>query len=243
MSTASAAPRRFPIVITIATAIALAVLVGLGAWQVQRLHWKQGLLAQIAARQKAAPQPLGAVLARGDGADLEFTRVRAQCPGLASAPYVELYALREGQSGVRLVSACRLEGRPYDAVLVDRGFIAQEISARPPVRDDARPVPVAGVLRAGGRAGLFTPAVRGRLWYARDIPAMASALKVSRPAPYMLAAETSSNPEWKALVPTPLPGDIPNNHLGYAITWFGLAGALIAVYLGVVLKRRRNGRP
>jgi surfeit locus 1 family protein len=63
---------------------------------------------------------------------------------------------------------------------------------------------------------------------------MARALHVSRPAPLMLMAETSTNPEWKALIPQPLPAEISNRHLEYALTWFGLAGALMAVYAAML---------
>jgi surfeit locus 1 family protein len=75
------------------------------------------------------------------------------------------------------------------------------------------------------------------VWYSRDVPAMARALGVAAPAPVMLMAETSTNPEWKALVPAPLPAEIPNRHLEYALTWFGLAGALLAVYAAVLWRR------
>ncbi len=236
-----AAPvRRFPVVATVATAISLAILIGLGAWQVQRLHWKQGLLARIEQRQAAPPRPLAAVLAAArPGEDLEFTRVTVSCPGLATARFVELYSIRDGDPGSRLVSACPLSGVAYDAILVDRGFVDQAISARPPQVPGGPPVAVTGVLRKGGEGSALTPALRNGQWFVRDISGMAAALGVRRPAPYVLAAETSSNPEWKALRPAPLPGRISNSHLGYAITWFGLAGALLAVYLGFMLRRAR----
>ena len=60
------------------------------------------------------------------------------------------------------------------------------------------------------------------------------------PAPLFLMAETSSNPEWKALVPAPLPTDIPNRHLEYALTWYGLAGALLGVYAAMLLRSRKR---
>lgn len=229
--------RRIPIVATLATAVSLVILIGLGVWQVQRLHWKEDLLARIAARQAQAPRPLEAVLSRArPGEDLEFTRVTAACPGLGAARFLELYAIYAGTPGSRLVSACALPAGPYDAVLVDRGFVDEAISARPPVAAAGAPVAVTGVLRKGGKGSALTPARRGGRWFVRDIAGMAAELRVRRPAPYVLAAETSSNPEWKALRPAPLPAQITNNHLGYAITWFGLAGALVAVYLGFVLR-------
>ena len=99
-------------------AVAFAILVGLGTWQFQRLQWKELLLARIDALQAAPAQPVLPVLARiaaGDNAD--FTRVILDCPGLSKAPYVELYSLRDGQAGVRLMSACRLDGAAYGSIL------------------------------------------------------------------------------------------------------------------------------
>jgi surfeit locus 1 family protein len=231
-----ATPLRIPVVATIATAISLAILIGLGMWQVQRLQWKTELLARIEQRKAAPARPLEQVLAAARPAeDLEFTRVSLACPGLASARYVELYSVYAGDPGSRLVSACPLAGGR--SVLVDRGFVDQAISARPPQAPSAAPVPVTGVLRKGGEGNAFTPAVRGERWFVRDIDSMAGALGAARPIPYVVAAETSSNPEWKALTPRPLPASISNSHLGYAITWFGLAAALVAVYVGFVLRR------
>ena len=77
-------------------------------------------------------------------------------------------------------------------------------------------------------------------WYSRDLPAMARALGVTSPAPVTLMAETSTNPEWKALDPTPLPPEISNRHFEYALTWFGLAAALACVYAATLWKRWRG---
>ena len=234
-----AGARRFPVILSVATVLACALMIGLGVWQLQRLQWKQDLLARVAVAQTALPGPLAPVLARAArGEDVEFTRVQAACPGLSRAPWLELYSLRDGRPGTRLISICRLADGPYDAVLVDRGFLEETVSARPPVAPGGPPAIVAGVLRKGGKASPLTPALRDGRWFVRDIPAMATALGAHRPAPYVLAAETSTNPEWRALVPAPLPGRISNNHLGYAITWFGLAGALVAVYLGLLRRLR-----
>lgn len=240
----TAEARRFPIGLTVAVAIAMAILVALGVWQVERLGWKRDLLARVAALQAAPARPVEAVLdglAHGD--DVAFTRVRASCPGLSTAPYLELYGIRAGQAGTRLVSACRVDGLRYRSVLVDRGFVADTVSARPPVdAADLAPVEVVGVLRAPDRKSLFTPPNHPETnrWFSRDVAAMAAALKAEAPAPVFLMAETPTNPEWKALVPAPLPPEIPNRHLEYAITWFGLAAALAGVYAALLLKRLRG---
>lgn len=229
---------RFPIGLTIAAAIAMAILLGLGTWQLKRLAWKETLLTQIAERSHAAPVDVARGLTSAENP--EFTRVFADCPGLASAKFVEVYSIRDGRAGSRLVSLCGLpDGRQ---VLVDRGFVPDTVSARPSQVGDTGPVHVVGLLRRGDKPGPFTPPPERNRFFARDIPAIGKALGAGPSlAPLMLSAETSSNPEWKALDPTPLPVDIPNRHLEYALTWFGLAGALAAIYGAMVIRRQSKG--
>jgi surfeit locus 1 family protein len=231
-------PRRFPVGLTLATLIALAILCGLGVWQVQRLHWKQDLLARIAALKAAPAQPgVGALDPRAPGGEQNITPVAAARPGLGDAPFLELHAIRDGQAGSRLISACAVSGLRFRTLLIDRGFVGDTISARPPADGaDRTPLRVVGVLRAPDPPNAFTPPndVRANHWYARDSPPIAKPLGAPAPAPLMLLAETSTNPGWKALIPEPLPAEIPNRHLEYAITWFGLAGALMAVYAAML---------
>src|SRR5690606_34944000 len=105
--------RRFPWILTLASALVFAMLVSLGVWQVQRLQWKQDLIAQAEAAATAPPGAPGDVF----GADNpEFAKVALTCPGLATAPYVELYTIHKGRAGVRLISACRHPG--YDPTLL-----------------------------------------------------------------------------------------------------------------------------
>ncbi|HEX4183518.1 MAG TPA: SURF1 family cytochrome oxidase biogenesis protein, partial [Caulobacteraceae bacterium] len=117
----------FPVGMTIAVVIALALLVGLGVWQVQRLHWKEGLLARIHALQAAAPAPLAPLLRRASaGADVDFTRVAADCPDIETSPFVKLWSVPDARSGYRIITICRIAAPPYASILVDRGFIEQE---------------------------------------------------------------------------------------------------------------------
>ena len=239
--TEAARARRLPIGLTLATLISLAILIALGVWQMQRLDWKSDLLAQIESRSEAPPRPTSEILAlAASGEDLGFYRVRLTCPGLAAAPFVQLYAIKDGQAGQRLISACPVSGGAYDSILVDRGFVPDTVSERPPVDATASaPVEVIGLLRNPDPANFVTPDNRpdANLWYSRDVAAMAATLGVSAPAPVFLLAETPTNPDFPALEPTPLPGEIANRHLEYALTWFGLAGALIAVYAAVIRRR------
>ena len=238
-------PRRggFPVGLTVFTAMAMAILIGLGIWQLKRLAWKLDLLAHIAALQTAPARPAGPVLddlARGR--DVNFTRVKLVCPGLATAPFLELYGVSDDGIVSRLISACQVKGASYGSVLVDRGFVPDTVKDRPPVDATAQaPVELVGVLRTPDKRTFVTPAneLAANRWYSRDVPAMAKALGVQRPAPMFLFAETSANPGLKYPTPQPVPTEIPNRHLEYAWTWFGLAAALAAVYAAVLFRRMR----
>lgn len=230
--------RRFPLVLTIAAAVAFLTLCGLGTWQVQRLHWKNELLARIEALRTAPPRPVGQVLARG-AENAEFARVTADCPGIATSAYVSLYSLYEGQGGYRLISACRIAGA-YGSILVDRGFIPDTVKDRPKVdRGLTKPMRVSGILRAPDEPTFVTPANRpiDNQWYSRDVAAMAEHLRAPAPAPLFLMAETATNPELPVLKPAPLPAEISNRHLEYAVTWFGLAAALAGVYAALLWRK------
>jgi surfeit locus 1 family protein len=239
MTTSETAGPRFAVVPAVATVVGIAILIGLGVWQVQRLHWKEGLLARIAALQSAPAEPLEVVLRRApEGADIDYVRVQALCPDIETAPYLKLYAVRDGYAGDRIIAACRLADAPYDAILVDRGFIAQGLT---PTAGQVLSQPIIGILRKGDTRNFVTPANEPgqNLWYWRDIPAMAAALGVSRPAPSFLMLEQPAPPAGGPAI-APLPSDIPNNHLQYAITWFGLAVALAGVYLASLWTKRRR---
>lgn len=234
---------RFPWLLTVSTLAALVLLVGLGVWQVQRLQWKERLIAEAEAAAGLPPVSLYDLVDSGE--PQEFRRVTIACPGLATAPYVELQSIDDGQAGVRLISACPIETATGMAIapvyLVDRGFVADVISARPPVARSADPVQVTAVVRNTPPPGPMAVAASGARFYARDTPAMARALGVTAEvAPQTLFALTSSNPDWRALQPSAPPAAFSNNHLGYAITWFGLALALMGFY--IALLRRKLGR-
>lgn len=225
----------FPWLLTLFTALAMVVLVALGVWQVQRLTWKEGLIdaADAAATKPAAP--LTTVLA--EGGDLEFRKVLIDCPGLETAPYVELRTIQDGEPGLRLISACRAEGRTW---LVDRGFLLETISARPPQAASDTPTRIVAEIRTAPPPGPMTPPAEGRMFFGRDNAAMARALGVEGAVETQtLYALTSANAGWLALKPSAPPVAFSNNHLGYALTWFGLAIALAAVYAAIILRRRK----
>src|ERR1700761_8195643 len=97
---ASPTPTKGPGVVSgVLVLVCLAILIGLGVWQLQRLKWKEGVLARVAALQAAPARPLGEVL-KGGG-DLDFTRVSFDCPDLLTAPRARVYGVQDGQIAYR----------------------------------------------------------------------------------------------------------------------------------------------
>jgi surfeit locus 1 family protein len=220
--------------------IAFLILCGLGVWQSYRLVWKTHLLAQIAALQTAPPEPLNVVLNRlQGGGEVNYVRVQARCPGLQQTPTLRLYSVVDGQMGDRLITACPIAYGPFRSLLVDRGFVdldhVGQVKSGPVLG-----TPVTGVLRRPDKPSWMMlpnkPAAND--WHSRDILAMAAALNAPSPAPLFLMLEKPAPQGFFGPTPSPVPTDIPNNHLGYAITWFGLAVALAGVWIASLRRPR-----
>lgn len=206
----------FPLVIGLGGA---AFLASLGLWQVQRLAWKEGILAEISAKIADAP------VALPDQPD-EISDKYLPVTVAGSTGGQELHVLVSQKiygAGFRIISALDTEdGR---RILIDRGFV------RAIAKDEVRPPQQAsftGNLHWPDDRDRFTPTndPAGNYWFARDIPEMAAALDTE---PVLLIV-ASSTPAANAIQRLPVSTDgIPNSHLGYAVQWFGLA----TVWLGM----------
>ena len=225
--------KRFPWFLTLLTVPALALLIGLGVWQVQRLQWKEALIAQAEAAADSPPAAMADVLT---AADPEFRKALVVCPGLPTAPYVELQSIIEGEAGSRLLSICRAPGQA-EPFIIDRGFVPDTVSARPRVAESTLPLSILVELRRTPHPGALSPPPSSGRFYARDSAAIAGALGVSDPSEFTLFALTSSNPEFGALQASAPPAAFANNHFGYALTWFGLAIALTGFYVAMLRRR------
>ena len=213
---------------------AFAVLTGLGVWQLQRLEWKQGLIAQIEARTNGPPITLeDAVALAGEGRDPSYYRVRAD-GRFHHAKERYLYAVSEGRVGWHVVTP--LETEDGDMVLVDRGFVPDELkdpSARA-LGQVENVITVTGIVRTPETQAVFTPDNEPKVnrWFWRDLAGMARSMfpaGTTEVAPFFLEADKSEVPGgWPEGGQTRL--EIPNNHLQYAITWFLLATVLLIVY-------------
>ena len=228
--------KRFPWLLTVLVLPMLALLIGLGSWQAQRMVWKEGLISAAEAAASHPPVPLAEALAVPNP---EFLRAAVVCPGLATAPFVELQSILDGQTGSRLISICTPPGATQ-SFLIDRGFIADTATTRPGVINSALPLSILVEIRRTPPPGMMTPPPSQGRFYARDSGAMARALGSTLPSEFTLFALASTNPELVDLKASSPPAVFSNNHLGYAITWFGLAIVLIGFYVALIGRRLKK---
>ncbi|WP_188915628.1 SURF1 family protein [Salinarimonas ramus] len=220
----------------IATLVSLAILVGLGTWQLQRLAWKEGLIAQIEARAYGEPGEILPESAWGTFSrdDQEYRRVVVSGEYLLDEE-IAVHGLLPGETrgqplqGYYLLTPLRLETGAI--VVVNRGFVPT-----PLLEEAAEPegaVTVEGLVRASEEQPPFVPdndPAAGQ-WFTRDLDAIAQARGLERVAPFYVdavrdeAAPADAWPRGGATVLEP-----PNNHLQYAFTWFGLAAVLAVVF-------------
>ena len=205
--------------------VMLAVLLGLGTWQVMRLQWKLGLLAQIARAEAAPAVPLPA-------APDPFTKVQAtgHLRDDLSASYGAV--VRDTPVGTELGTQLitPLEVPDGDVILVDRGWVPDK---RPhPIARAEGDVTVEGYVRPSDKQSMFsaTDNLAAREFYTLDASAIGSALGLHRDASFILVAMGPSPPEHYPDPAHHLPRP-PNNHLSYAITWYGLAVALVVIFV------------
>lgn len=236
-------PRRFrpSLPATLITVPAVAIMLGLGTWQVQRMGWKADLMQRVAERAASAPVPLPASL--DDPNAWEFRPVTLAGRFLNDRELLLLARPRQGQAGYEVVTPL-LRADGGGVVLVNRGFVPMD--RRDPASRSAGRVEgdatVRGVVRLPQPPGLFQPGNRpgADTWLRVDPPAMAAALSLSGPAAAVAAVVVEALPGQS---PGGLPAgieprvELPNNHMQYAFTWYALAATLAAIY---VLSQRKN---
>lgn len=213
-------------------ALGVALLLGLGTWQVYRLHWKEGILARIDAAEREPPRPLGPNPSAYD---------RVAVTGRFRYDQAVNYAVdvRDTPKGpvmghYQLVPLQRDAG---PALLVNRGWVPE--TANTQVNQPPGTVTVTGYVRPAEKSGLFTPAddPAQRQFYALNPVAIGQAEGFGPVLPFSLTV-LGRVPEGQYPIPASDLPRPPNNHLSYAITWYSLAAALIAIFIA----RIRSGR-
>ncbi|MEN3930357.1 SURF1 family protein [Microvirga sp. W0021] len=222
---------------------ALAILVSLGVWQLQRKAWKEALIADINARAHSQPVAISPEKdwVNWDPAKDEFRHVTvtgtyAQTNDIAVYGLMQDPKTSDTLQGHYLFSPLLLENGT--AVFINRGFVPNDIKIpSPPIGI----VTVEGILRAPEQKGWFVPANQPEKgeWFTRDAPAMAAYKNLARNAPFYIEADAKLN---ETSTTWPRGGvtreiTLKNDHLQYALTWFGLATVLLGI-TGYALVRK-----
>ena len=224
--------RIWPVVLT--AALGIAVLLGLGLWQVQRLAEKQALLAELDRRATAEPVDISTALERqAAGETTEFLKVSTTGHYLHDAEQL-MIAVFDGNPAWEVVTPLVTSNKTM--VLVDRGLVPDELRDRGK-RLEGSPqgdVTVTGIIRSHmARRGFFSPEndVEANMWFWWDVPALLASTTIApdaKPATFVLhllpVAGDKSFPR-----PQAAKAGLNNNHLQYAITWFSLAMVLLVI--------------
>jgi len=229
------AGRRFQFrpVLTVFVLASLAILVSLGTWQLKRLQWKEALIASVDARVHSEPIPFGEALARAEaGENMEYQPVTLEGAFLPEGD-AKVFGSYDGAPGAYVFM-------PVDAglsklVYVNEGFAPQGMADA----EDTAPRTIVGLFRSTERpsppASWVLPQGRSDdgLWFIRSPQEFAAAVDRDAFAFYIDEGPVAGR-EWPKGGTTRL--EFSNRHLEYALTWYGLAAALIGVWIVFSLK-------
>lgn len=226
---------------TLFTLVVGAILIGLGIWQLHRLAWKETLLAEIAARADAPPAPLPGEAEWAGLKPLDYDYRHVSIGGrFAFADTARVFTPAGPQDagpGYLLLTPLRLASGA--TVIVNRGFVPAELMAKletaPQTTADAQ---LTGLMRPPQRRGPFTPPDKPEKgeYFTSDPAVIAAHFHLDRVAPFIVDADAApGGASWPRGGTTER--SLPNNHLSYALTWFGLAGGLLAVFVAFVVRK------
>jgi len=221
-------------------AATIALCISLGVWQLRRLEWKENLLAAIETRAHSAPSalPERGSWPRLSSDDYAYAHVRAEGAFDLARVALVFTSAPEGGIGAEpgFLALMPLQLASGGAVIVNRGFTPQSKAEAGGWREaPGGTTVVTGWLMSPQKRNMFTPPddpSNGK-WFTADPAAIAAAFGMAEAAPFLLEQQAGA-PEDGLSRPVAIDtAQIPNNHLGYAATWFGLAaamGILFAVY-------------
>ena len=224
--------------LTIACVILLAILCGLGTWQLERLQWKTALIATVNSHMAAPPVSLDEILVMNQD-EAQYRRVNLS--GRFDHGR-EAYVFTTDQGAAVYHVLTPLTTDDGKVVMVDRGEVPKEKldpATRAAGNVDGQ-VHVTGVWRVPDPPGSFTPPpdAAKRIWFARDLAGIAATDHLSLAAPVVIEADSAPNPGgWPRGGQTVV--SFRNQHLSYAVTWFGLALCLLGVWLAYHISKGR----
>lgn len=247
------------IVPSLFTIVGLAILCGLGQWQLDRKAWKEGLIGALKSRANAPPVgndgwsslACDAILPAADGRSCEYRPVvlRGQFThGEERHVFTSGGPSTGGRPGYLIMTPLEFSVLgAKQAVYVNRGFVpeAAKTSAQRQAGQLTGDLEITGLLRSAEPAGSFTPPpdTKANRYFNRD-PATFAGPELAATAagqdPTRFYIDQTGEPPSGGL-PKPVGGKIEfsNRHLEYALTWFGLAATLASVFIAFAWARLR----
>lgn len=223
---------------TLFSLVLFAVLCGLGTWQLERLQWKLALIARVNGHMAAPPVSLPTILSLPDD-EAQYRRVTLQ-GRFDHAHEAYVFTTDQGSAVYHVLTPFRTDDGK--TLMVDRGEVPKD-RLEPQTRaagNGEGETQITGVWRRPDPPGAFTPPPdrTQHIWYARDLAGIAAAGHLTFSSPMIVEADATPNPGG-----LPVGGktvvEFRNQHLSYAVTWFGLAAVLLGVWLAYHISRGR----
>lgn len=220
------------------TVLGLGILLKLGFWQLDRLEWKEDLLARIETNM------MGTIISinpTSNDPGLEYSRFCTEGKFLNDKELYVFASNLQGVGGVHIYTPLKLAGGEH--IIINRGWVPNALKD-PSTRVEGQvkdPQTICGVLRLDRTKSYVTPDnnLEENRWFTPEVSAMSKAVGLNNIYQFFLEADETDNPGGY-----PIGGqtfvNIPNNHLGYAITWFGLAVALLGVFAVFVRSEKKK---
>lgn len=227
-------PRPVPLLFFLA---AMIVTVGLGTWQIQRLHWKQNIIESIERAKTEEPMP--ELPLNDDIAAHEFARVAITGTWEDGVEFHVTPRYYKDVLGYHIYAPFHLtDGR---VVIVNRGWVPAKLKNAEdrPGSEAKGETSLIGMIRIGADRNTFTPGSQAEknVWFGRDVEQMAAHAKLENVAPVTIDQIGTYE---KDVYPVPFDGEIKlyNQHLSYIVTWYGIALGILVIFLVYHYKRR-----
>jgi surfeit locus 1 family protein len=235
----------------ILSAIALAVLLSLGTWQLQRMHWKEELISNVSARLEAEPSAL-LPLIEWDSLEpdsYQYRRVTVTGHYLHSHEQHAYMVVSDPQGGP-LGGQGHWVMTPFELsvggiVWINRGFVPLHLADQDITSGQEGTLTLTGLMRPSEKAGFATPGndvgFDGKLWFVRDTAGMTqqSGLEATSVAPFFIDLEAGNGGSLPQAGETRVV--FSNRHFGYVLTWYGIALTLIGVFTAFAIREHRRG--
>ncbi|MDC7674954.1 SURF1 family protein [Asticcacaulis machinosus] len=233
--TIKSALKSAPPIMTVCVIMLFICLNALGVWQLQRLKWKQDMTAEMTRTQSIGAQPVREVI--GSGKDVAWRQVSMGNCFIQPDKLIYMHGLLNGVQGYHVLGSC-----PFDAnhkIITELGFVEVPLPQNAPIITS-----VIGRLRKLDSipAGMTPPNVPSdNEWYWRSSRELSKALDMPLREDYFVIMDLEkSGLDIPGMVQSPMTAPLTNRHLEYALTWFGLAWTLLAVFAAVVFQKYKK---